>query len=199
MLSEMHLKPNQTLLLLSVAVLLGIAFYSGINAKDAVSGYLNGDQDGDGIGSLRARFERTEVAADSERLSTLDVEGVLGADELLYYRIPGDGAEFYLYIAKWKAGNRRAYEATQHPPDWCWPANGWTCKEGRSGVVFSSSTGLLKGGEWRRFIAPDNSHQETLFWCVTGGRVLQLGFVPPSGNSPIHAKLDFSEKHGCPE
>lgn len=141
--------------------------------------------------SLHSLLSQNTDAIEVSDLPTASFQPVLNADELIDKQFRNRLISFQLFIAHWRAGNQYASEASQHPPELCWPDNGWSCNKVMSMAGFHSGTALLPPGEWRRFSTPTGASQEVLFWCILDGSIIPLGYRPRATPWPVFLGSHF--------
>lgn len=120
---------------------------------------------------LRRLFSNQTSIATFDWFDTEQTRRILGANEIVYLRCREANASYELYVARWSAGNINCSQATEHPPDLCWPGNGWRCVAAQSNV----SIGSVGPVEWRRFERAIGAPEEVIFWCMEGSRQVALG------------------------
>ena len=120
---------------------------------------------------LQRLFSNQTSIATFDWFDTEQTRRILGANEIVYLRCREANMSYELYVARWAAGNANCSQATEHPPDLCWPGNGWRCVAAQSNVT----VGSVGPVEWRRFERPNGAPEEVIFWCMEGSRQVTLG------------------------
>lgn len=99
---------------------------------------------------------------------------VLRFDDVYFHEFNSARGSISLYVAYWNPGTMPVQLVASHTPDRCWVENGWKNESVQHEAALPGG-GLLRAGEWRTFLAPDQQRLHVQFWHLVGSRTYDFG------------------------